>query len=317
MSTLSSVILEGLAGAIPAASIAGRLYFTTDTLHVFRDSGTAWVDVTPGGAGLTNPMTTAGDIIVGGASGAPGRLPVGANGQVLTIVSGAPAYAAASGGGGSGAFAGPNAAWQFDDFLSSNLSSALGWGQNGGGAGAYFANGASNAADHPGNWNIQANSNGQWLFVMLGPANTASTVALTTAVSATIVACCIVNSPYSTAGGTTTFGWYDNTGGTSPNGVFFHHDNIVNGNDNWWAFVVVGGTVTKTDTGVSAIAAWHNLELVVVGTAVTFLIDGISVATGTGIGASNYAPGFFAWNNAGPATNIFFDWFAMQLDFPR
>ncbi|WP_353189083.1 hypothetical protein [Pseudomonas sp.] len=49
-----------------------------------------------GAAGLTNPMTTAGDIITGGASGVPQRLGIGANGQTLTVVSGAPAWAAAA-----------------------------------------------------------------------------------------------------------------------------------------------------------------------------------------------------------------------------
>lgn len=38
---------------------------------------------------LSNPMTTLGDIIVGGASGTPARLPVGADGKVLTSNSGA------------------------------------------------------------------------------------------------------------------------------------------------------------------------------------------------------------------------------------
>jgi hypothetical protein len=51
---------------------------------------------------MTNPMTTAGDLIVGGSGGAPQRLGVGTNGQVLTVVSGAPAWAAAGGGGGGG-----------------------------------------------------------------------------------------------------------------------------------------------------------------------------------------------------------------------
>jgi hypothetical protein len=46
-------------------------------------------------------MTTAGDIIKGGASGAAARLAVGTNGQVLTVASGAPAWAAASEGGAS------------------------------------------------------------------------------------------------------------------------------------------------------------------------------------------------------------------------
>jgi len=48
------------------------------------------------GSGMTNPMTTAGDIVVGGVSGAPARLAVGTEGQVLKSVSGAPAYANAN-----------------------------------------------------------------------------------------------------------------------------------------------------------------------------------------------------------------------------
>ena len=46
-----------------------------------------------GGGGMTNPMTTAGDIITGGAAGAAQRLAAGVNGQRLTMVSGAPAWA--------------------------------------------------------------------------------------------------------------------------------------------------------------------------------------------------------------------------------
>lgn len=53
------------------------------------------------GGGMTNPMTTAGDIITGGSSGAPQRLAAGADGDVLTMASGAPAWVA-GGGGGSG-----------------------------------------------------------------------------------------------------------------------------------------------------------------------------------------------------------------------
>ena len=45
-------------------------------------------------AGMTNPMTTAGDMIVGGASGAPGRVAAGTNGYVWTMVAGSPAWAA-------------------------------------------------------------------------------------------------------------------------------------------------------------------------------------------------------------------------------
>ena len=47
-----------------------------------------------GNAILVNPMTTAGDLITGGTGGAAGRLAIGPNGQVLTVVSGFPAWAA-------------------------------------------------------------------------------------------------------------------------------------------------------------------------------------------------------------------------------
>lgn len=43
-----------------------------------------WIAAAPSG-GMTNPMTTAGDIIVGGSSGTPGRLAKGSDGDVLTI----------------------------------------------------------------------------------------------------------------------------------------------------------------------------------------------------------------------------------------
>lgn len=39
--------------------------------------------------GFVNPMTTPGDLIAGGVAGAAGRLGIGANGQVLTVVGGA------------------------------------------------------------------------------------------------------------------------------------------------------------------------------------------------------------------------------------
>ena len=47
---------------------------------------------------LTNPMTSAGDIIYGGTSGIPTRLPKGSDGQVLKLASGLPSWANESGG---------------------------------------------------------------------------------------------------------------------------------------------------------------------------------------------------------------------------
>src|SRR5258708_7880040 len=46
MSTLASVIQRGTAATLPAASIPGRLYFTTDPLQPLRDNGTTWDNVT-------------------------------------------------------------------------------------------------------------------------------------------------------------------------------------------------------------------------------------------------------------------------------
>jgi hypothetical protein len=45
-----------------------------------------------GGGGFANPMTTAGDIIVGGVAGAPARLAAGSAGYVLRSVAGTPAW---------------------------------------------------------------------------------------------------------------------------------------------------------------------------------------------------------------------------------
>jgi hypothetical protein len=41
---------------------------------------------------MTNPMTAVGDVIKGGTAGAPQRLAIGSNGQVLTVAAGAPAW---------------------------------------------------------------------------------------------------------------------------------------------------------------------------------------------------------------------------------
>lgn len=44
--------------------------------------------------GFVNPMTTAGDLIVGGTAGAPGRLAIGSAAQVLTVSAGLPTWSA-------------------------------------------------------------------------------------------------------------------------------------------------------------------------------------------------------------------------------
>lgn len=48
----------------------------------------------PGSPPLTNPMTTIGDLIKGGSSGAAQRLGIGSTGQILRVAAGAPAWSA-------------------------------------------------------------------------------------------------------------------------------------------------------------------------------------------------------------------------------
>lgn len=60
---------------------------------------------------MVNPMTTEGDLITGGAAGVPGRLGIGANGTVLTVTAGVPAWAAAAGGVDTSFQAAPDTGW--------------------------------------------------------------------------------------------------------------------------------------------------------------------------------------------------------------
>lgn len=70
----------------------GFLVHVNDENDYYKYDGSAWAVFNPGAA-LTNPMTTLGDMIVGGASGVPTRLAAGTEGQVQTILGGAPAWA--------------------------------------------------------------------------------------------------------------------------------------------------------------------------------------------------------------------------------
>lgn len=75
--------LDGVTSSL-SLTLAEGIYIATDGTNYWTSRG-----VGGGGGGFTNPMTTLGDIIVGGASGTPERLGVGTNGQVATSRSGA------------------------------------------------------------------------------------------------------------------------------------------------------------------------------------------------------------------------------------
>jgi len=66
----------------------------------YFDGATWTLLVTASDAGMTNPMTAAGDLIIGGTAGAATRLAKGDDGKVLTLTSGAPAWESPTGGSG-------------------------------------------------------------------------------------------------------------------------------------------------------------------------------------------------------------------------
>ncbi|WP_010486951.1 DUF2793 domain-containing protein [Pseudomonas sp. S9] len=95
--TAWTVFSGGGGGATDAADVsiadAGGYFSSSDVEGALQELGAA------SAPSLTNPMRTAGDIIVGGKGGTPERLAKGTDGQVLKMVSGSQAWAAESGGG--------------------------------------------------------------------------------------------------------------------------------------------------------------------------------------------------------------------------
>lgn len=104
MSLLPTINARGVVGSRPAAAAAneGYNYFGTDTGILYRSNGSSW---DTNSAGFTNPMTTAGDIIYGGASGLPTRLAGGTSTYVLTSNGATSAPSWQAGAAGSGATA--------------------------------------------------------------------------------------------------------------------------------------------------------------------------------------------------------------------
>lgn len=98
--------VEGSAPSSPAATDFHLYFDSSDHLLKWKNSAGTVFPVTTGG--FANPMTTAGDIIYGGASGTPTRLAGGTSAYVLTSngATSAPSWQAAAGGGGGSAVLG-------------------------------------------------------------------------------------------------------------------------------------------------------------------------------------------------------------------
>lgn len=76
----------------------GNFAYLKDTNVTTYYTGSAWANLDT--TGMTNPMTTTGDIIYSSSGSTPARLGIGSTGQVLTVAGGVPSWATPAGGGG-------------------------------------------------------------------------------------------------------------------------------------------------------------------------------------------------------------------------
>ena len=76
----------------------GNFAYLKDTNVTTYYTGSAWANLDT--TGMTNPMTTTGDMIYSSSGSTPARLGIGSTGNVLTVAGGVPSWAAPAGGGG-------------------------------------------------------------------------------------------------------------------------------------------------------------------------------------------------------------------------
>lgn len=88
MTTYGDIIIGGASGTPITLAVGSVGQILTVYNTGLGHYSVEWVTSTA----LTNPMTTVGDIIVGGTSGTPTRFAIGSAGTVLTSVSGTPAW---------------------------------------------------------------------------------------------------------------------------------------------------------------------------------------------------------------------------------
>jgi hypothetical protein len=86
--------------ALSGVLAEGMMSYLQDTDSVEVYDGTSWTAV--GGGGMTNPMTTTGDVIYSSSGSTPARLGIGTASQVLAVNSGAtaPEWVTPAAGGG-------------------------------------------------------------------------------------------------------------------------------------------------------------------------------------------------------------------------
>ena len=74
----------------------GQFAYLKDTNVTTYYTGAAWANLDT--TGMTNPMTTTGDIVYASSGSTPGRIGIGSTGNVLTVAGGIPSWAAPASG---------------------------------------------------------------------------------------------------------------------------------------------------------------------------------------------------------------------------
>lgn len=90
-STTAAASVHIPAGTAPTANALGDLWVSGTNLYF--NNGSSAVNLCSSGSGLTNPMTTLGDLIMGDTNGVPIRLAAPTSGELFHLVSGAVAQA--------------------------------------------------------------------------------------------------------------------------------------------------------------------------------------------------------------------------------
>ena len=76
----------------------GQFAYLKDTNVTTYYTGSAWANLDT--TGMTNPMTTTGDMVYSSSGSTPARLGIGSSAQVLTVAGGIPSWATPAAGGG-------------------------------------------------------------------------------------------------------------------------------------------------------------------------------------------------------------------------
>lgn len=85
LATTAQQLVSGLEADLPPAGTAGRIWVSTDTQKIWRDSGSAWVPVGTGVGGVTSVFTRTGAVSAQNGDYAAGQITSTATGDVSAI----------------------------------------------------------------------------------------------------------------------------------------------------------------------------------------------------------------------------------------